>query len=255
MKHNIREGERPAPVSFRTESYDAGGVFEMRRQPWGKVGYAVRGVMEAMVEGRRFLCPPHYATWIPADALHCCHNRQNVQFVSVYIERALCADMPETPCTLAMSPLVKAILADFAARNVKVPNTEADIRLALVLVDQLRQAPRRDTYLPVSDDELLRPVIEALQETPSDRRSLAEWARCLGATERTLSRRFHSSLGISFNEWRQRLKLVASLSMLENDKPVQEIADDLGYSSPSAFIAMFRRQTGVSPTHLSHNNE
>ena len=254
MKHHIHEGERPAPVSFRTENYDAGGVFEMRRQPWGKVGYAVRGVMEATVEGRRFLCPPHYATWIPADALHCCHNRQNVQFVSVYIEREICADMPERPCTLAVSPLVKAILADFAARNIKVPKTEADIRLALVLVDQLWQAPRRDTYLPVSDDELLRPIIEVLQGTPGDRRSLAEWARCLGTTERTLSRRFHSSLGISFNEWRQRLKLVASLSMLENDKPVQEIADDLGYGSPSAFIAMFKRQTGVSPKHLSRNN-
>ncbi|GGB02584.1 AraC family transcriptional regulator [Brucella endophytica] len=251
MNHLIPEGERPAPLSFRTESYEAGGIFEMRRQPWGKIGYAVRGVMEATVEGRRFLCPPHYAAWIPADTLHCCHNRQNVKFVSVYIERELCAGMPQMPCTLAMSPLVKAILADFAAREIKVPRTEADIRLALVLVDQLLQAPRRESYLPVSDDKLLQPVIEALQAQPDDRRSLAEWARCLSTTERTLSRRFHGALGISFNEWRQRLKLVASLSMIEEGTPVQEIAEALGYSSPSAFIAMFRRQTGVSPTHLS----
>jgi AraC-like DNA-binding protein len=254
MKHRIPAGADPAPLSFRTESYDAGAVFESRRQPWGKVGYAVTGVMEASVEGRRFLCPPHYATWIPADALHCCHTRHNVKFVSIYIDRDLCAGMPGTACTLALSPLIKAILADFADRHVTVPSTEADIRLALVLVDQLLKAPRRQSYLPVSDDGLLHPITDALQQNPSDRRSLAEWARLLQTTERTLSRRFHGCLGISFNEWRQRLKLVASLSLIESGKTVQEIANDLGYSSPSAFIAMFRRQTGTSPTHLCDSN-
>jgi AraC-like DNA-binding protein len=251
MKPYIAAGESPAPLSFRTESYEAGAVFQEKRQPWGKVGYAVRGVMEARVEGRRFLCPPHYATWIPADTLHSCHNRENVKFVSIYIERDLCAGMPETACTLALSPLIKAILADFADRRVTVPVTEADRRLAFVLVDQLLKAPRRESFLPVSDDALLRPVLDALQADPSDRRSLAEWARCLGTTEKTLSRRFHGQLGISFNEWRQRLKLVASLSLIEDGRSVQSIARTLGYSSPSAFIAMFRRQTGTSPTHLA----
>jgi AraC-like DNA-binding protein len=206
--------------------------------------------MEAREEGRRFLCPPHYATWIPADALHACHNRENVKFVSIYIDRALCAGMPETACTLALSPLIKAIFADFAARRITVPETEMDRRLALVLVDQLLQAPRRESFLPVANDDLLQPVIDALQADPSDRRSLAEWARSLQTTEKTLSRRFQGQLGISFNEWRQRLKLVASLSLLEDGKSVQSIARKLGYGSSSAFIAMFRRQTGTSPTNL-----
>lgn len=251
MKTEIPPGETPAPLSFRTENYEAGSVFKERRQPWCKVGYAVKGVIEAKVEGRRFLCPPHYATWIPADALHACHNRENVKFVSIYIDRVLCTNMPERPCTLALSPLIKTILADFADRGITVPETDADRRLAFVLVDQLLKAPRRESFLPISDDELLRPVIDALQANASDRKSLAEWARSLGTTEKTLSRRFQGQLGISFNEWRQRLKLVASLSLIEDGKSVQSIAKELGYSSASAFIAMFRRQTGTSPTHLA----
>jgi len=250
MKASIAAGEDPAPVSFRTEFYGAGAVFEEKRQPWCKVGYAVTGVMEAKVEGRRFMCPPHYATWIPANALHACHNRENVRFVSIYIERDLCAGMPEMACTLALSSLIKAILADFAERRITVPETEADQRLALVLVDQLLKAPRRESFLPVSDDDLVQPVIDALQADPSDRRSLSEWARSLQTTEKTLSRRFQGQLGISFNEWRQRLKLVASLSLIEEGKSVQSIARTLGYNSPSAFIAMFRRQTGASPTNM-----
>lgn len=251
MGAQIDVGDVPRPLSFRTEGYQAGSVFCEKRQPWGKIGYAVRGIMEARVEGRRFLCPPHYATWIPAGALHSCHNRENVTFVSIYIERDLCGAMPDTACTLVLSALIRAILADFADRKITLPESEADIRLALVLMDQLSKAPRRESFLPVSGDDLLQPVIDALQANPSDRRSLAEWARCLGTTERTLSRRFHGQLGVPFNEWRQRLKLVASLSLMEDGKSVKSIAALLGYNSPSAFIAMFRRQTGTSPTHLS----
>ena len=72
----------------------------------------------------------------------------------------------------------------------------------------------------------------------------------MGTTERTLSRRCQTDLGLSFNEWRQRLKLVAALSMVEAGEPVQRIASELGYSNASAFIAMFRRMTGTSPTQM-----
>lgn len=240
----------PAFMSFRSASVEGGAVFEPRRQPWGKIGFALTGVMEVSVEGRRFLSPPHYATWIPADTLHQCHNRHRVKFVSIYLERGLCVGLPDNACTLGLSPLTRAILADFLTRNVAVPQTDDDIRLAHVLMDQFRKAPQCPSYLPITDDPLIQPIIDALQEHPNDRRSLADWAEMLGTTERTVSRRFQSCFGISFNEWRQRLKLVAALSRIEQGEAVQNIAHDLGYSTPSAFIAMFRKLTGTSPTHL-----
>jgi AraC-like DNA-binding protein len=89
-------------------------------------------------------------------------------------------------------------------------------------------APRSESYLPLSDNVLLGPVLKALQADPGDRQSLAEWARRMKTTERTLSRRCHDDLGISFNEWRQRLKLVAALALIEAGQPVQRIATQLG---------------------------
>ncbi|MGK6315602.1 hypothetical protein [Neorhizobium sp. DT-125] len=108
------------------------------------------------------------------------------RFVSIYIARNLCASMPQVACTLALNPLIRAILADFADRGIKVPETEADRRL--VLVDQFLMVPRRESFLPVSEDALLRPLISALQAIP-----LAEWARCLKATERPCSGAFTPS--------------------------------------------------------------
>ena len=244
------EGDPPRPVSFRTENYRAGTVFPRKSQPWGELNYALIGVAEFDIQGVRYLSPPHYAIWLPPDTMHGAHNQHDLRYVTIYVERALCADLPDEPSTLSISPLLKAILADFAARDITAPETSEDLRLAQVLVDQIRLAPRCESYLPLSDDPLLGPVLSALQADPGDRHSLAEWARRMGTTERTLSRRCQDDLGLSFNEWRQRLKLVAALALIEAGEPVHRIAAQLGYSNASAFIAMFRRLTGTSPTQM-----
>jgi len=244
------DGEPPQPVSFRTEYFEAGTVFPSRSQPWGEFNYAVTGVAEFNIAGRPYLSPPHYAIWLPPDTLHDASTPRDSLYVSVYVKRQLCAKLPRSPATLSLSELLKAILADFAKRQVTLPRTPEDLRLANVLVDQIGQAPRCENYLPFSKDALLGPVLEALQARPGDRRSLAEWARRFGTTERTLSRRSRDELGMSFNEWRQRQKLVASLALLEAGHSVSQVGKELGYSNTSAFIAMFRRLTGSTPRRM-----
>ncbi|PZU86647.1 MAG: AraC family transcriptional regulator [Shinella sp.] len=244
------DGEPPRPVFLRTEYYRAGTVFPPRRQPWGELNYALEGVSEITIEGVPFLSPPHYAIWIPPGFRHEALNRHDIRYATAYIEAALCADLPDEPCTLALSPLLKAIFADFDARGVRHPQSDADLRLAMVIVDQVRSAPRVLHYLPSTDDPLLAPVLQALQDDPGNKRSAAEWARFAGTTERTLARRAQDLLGMPFNDWRQRLKLVTALSLLEEGHSVQSVSHRLGYGNASAFIAMFRRLTGTSPSQM-----
>ena len=47
---------------------------------------------------------------------------------------------------------------------------------------------------------------------------------------------------------------VAALAQLERGRTVESIALDLGYSSASAFIGMFRRLMGVSPDEYRKGN-
>ncbi|AKH65587.1 hypothetical protein VY86_21740 [Photorhabdus thracensis] len=49
------------------------------------------------------------------------------------------------------------------------------------------------------------------------------------------------------NEWRQRLKIVRAMQLLEQGEKVESVAFEMGYSSASAFIAMFHRLTGRTP--------
>ncbi|WP_281077370.1 helix-turn-helix domain-containing protein, partial [Variovorax paradoxus] len=73
------------------------------------------------------------------------------------------------------------------------------------------------------------------------------WAATVHMTERTLARQCQRELGMSFGDWRQRLRFLRAIDALEAGRTVQEIAFDLGYSTASAFIAMFQREAGTTP--------
>ena len=68
-----------------------------------------------------------------------------------------------------------------------------------------------------------------------------------GASARTLSRLFVKETDMTFGAWRQQARLLKALEMLAGGHGVTVAALELGYQSPSAFIAMFRRALGVSP--------
>jgi len=128
-----------------------------------------------------------------------------------------------------------------------MPQTESDVRLAQVLVDQLKQAPIHECFLPYARHPGLLGVLEGMQADPGDNRPLAHWAEQVHVSERTLARQFIRELGMSFGEWRQRLRYLAAIEALDSERSVQHVAFDLGYSTASAFIAMFQRQAGCTP--------
>ena len=50
-----------------------------------------------------------------------------------------------------------------------------------------------------------------------------------------------------FAEWKQRLRVVKAMPMLEARQTVEHVSTTLGYSNASSFIAMFKRMTGMTP--------
>lgn len=78
--------------------------------------------------------------------------------------------------------------------------------------------------------------------------TLEQAAAHLSVSGRTLSRRFQRETGLHFSDWVRRARLLAALNALATGRSVLEVALDLGYDSPSAFSAMFRRVLGVAPS-------
>ncbi|RYG35766.1 AraC family transcriptional regulator [bacterium] len=237
----------PAAIFFRAAEMPADATYPRHRHAWGEFVYSFRGVMELKLADRHYLAPPQYGIWLPPNVEHTGLNRYEAVHCSLYVSGELCGDMPQEPCALVVTPLVRAMLDHLRHHPPELPGNEPDARLLRVLVDRLTVARCAGSYLPTSDDPLLAPVLSALQARPGDERSLSELAREAQTTERTLMRRFQRDLGMPFHEWRQRLRVVKAMPMLESGMTVEGIALELGYRTSSAFIVMFRRLTGVTP--------
>jgi AraC-like DNA-binding protein len=237
----------PAALLFRSAVAPADGVYPHHRHAWGEFVYSFSGVMEVQLADHHYLAPPHYGVWLPPEVAHVGLNRQESHHCSFYVSPTVSGVLPARPCALVVSPLVRALLEHLRDTPTAPVPTPEESRLLQVLLDQLAQAPCSNSYLPHSSDALLGPVLRALEADPSDNRTLGELAAATHTTERTLARRCQRDLGMNLAEWRQRLRVVRALPLLEQGHKVEAIALDLGYGSASAFIAMFRRLMGVTP--------
>ncbi len=54
-------------------------------------------------------------------------------------------------------------------------------------------------------------------------------------------------VGMTFDRWRTHARLRAALSLLAEGRPVSRVAHTVGYATPSAFLAAFRRTVGTTP--------
>ncbi len=69
----------------------------------------------------------------------------------------------------------------------------------------------------------------------------------MSTSVRTLERLFQKETGMTFGKWRQQLRLLHALRLLAGGRPVTAVALDVGYDSPSAFIAAFKGFFGTTP--------
>jgi len=122
------------------------------------------------------------------------------------------------------------------------------------VLDLLRPLPVTPIDVPDPVDERVRAVADALLADPADPRSLEAHARAIGVSRRTLTRLFVHDTGMSFDRWRTHMRLRAALSLLAEGQPTSRVAHTVGYATPSAFLAAFRRTVGTSPTHYLNGN-
>jgi AraC-like DNA-binding protein len=52
---------------------------------------------------------------------------------------------------------------------------------------------------------------------------------------------------MGFSRWKQKLRILKSLELLNSNAQLVNIAFELGYESTSSFITSFKKQLGCSP--------
>lgn len=220
------------------------GPFHSHRK--AQLFFATEGVITVdTLDGLR-VTPPHRAVWIPSEVAHTVRGSGIRDINCIYVEPEQASRMPGNCSVIGVTPLLREMILRIVAVDEAGTKVRMDA-LLVALMEELANAPRDPGVLPMPTERRVRRVVEAMIRSPEERRSLAEWGAIVGASSRTLARLFQSETGVSFGQWRQQLDIAIAVQMLCSGTSVQQVSDRLGYETPSAFIAMFKRSMGRTP--------
>jgi AraC-like DNA-binding protein len=240
-------GQRPECVPdgivVATFPMPGGTLFSWHTHEDHQLAWAASGVLTVLTEGATWVLPPTRALWIPAGVPHETGAASVATMRSVYMPIGLSPVNWAVPTPVAASPLLAELIGYLGGDLTGSRREHGETLLA----DLLEPVPLTSLDVPVPGGPLAGAVAAALRENPADERTLADWGRAVGASERTLARAFAAQTRMPFGRWRTLLRLSAALPLLAAGEPVSRVAHRVGYQTPSAFVAAFRRETGLTP--------
>ena len=238
----------PLPVVTKAIDYPAGHVIALHHHARGQLVYAEHGVMMVGGDGGQWVVPPTRAIWMPPGVSHHIRCIGVVHMRSIYVRPDAALHLPAKAQAVGVSGLLAELIR--AAVQVPLPYDadSRDGRLMRLLLDELHALPVLPLYLPQPTDERLRRICTRIAEHPDDVSTLDNWAVALDIAAKTIQRLFLRETGMTFGQWRQQARLLHGLERLAVGEKVVDVALALGYDSPSAFAAMFKRQFGETPS-------
>ena len=211
----------------------------------GHLVYPASGVLSIVTEDGSWIAPPNRAAWIPAGSFHQHRAHGATDMRIVLMADAAAGLLPAHPSVLAVTPLAREATL---ALTSDVPRTaESRERLRRVIIDDLTAAPEQPLHLPEPRDERLRALTHLVEQEMEDPATLEQLGRRIGAGERTLSRLFQQTTGMSFRQWRIQLRIHRALLLLTDGLSVVDTATACGWANTSAFIDAFTALVGQTP--------
>ncbi len=155
----------------------------------------------------------------------------NARLSYLFVEPGAAA-LPLECCTLSVSPMLREMILHLADVPGSYGPDDHVGRLVRVLLDELALMPKQGLELPVSSHPKIAMIAAAH----------------VAMSERSLKRLMVQETGLTFGRWRRQLHLVIALRELASGATVQRVSSDLGYESATAFILMFKKALGTTPT-------
>jgi AraC-like DNA-binding protein len=236
-----------APITTLTWDFVNGHLIPEHFHPEDQLVFASRGVMTVHTSEGTWVVPPQRGVWIPANVPHRVAMSGAVAMRTLYLRARLVRSLPRSCRVVNVSPLLRELILHACTFPALTRRRRAHAHLVDLIVDQLETVESVPLQLPAPADARARRVAEALMRDPGDARSLARLCRDAGASKRTIERLFQLETNLSLGEWRQQLRLMRALQLLAAGEKIARVALETGYSTPSAFISMFRRELGETP--------
>jgi AraC-like DNA-binding protein len=238
----------PGLVAGLLARYPAGFVDPPHSHARGQLSYSESGITTVITPNASFIVPPGRAMWVPAGIEHEVSCRGNVEANILYIRNDARPNLPTECRIVPVSRLMGDLIVEASQLPVDYDLAGRDGRVMDLLLDEIVGAAAPSISAPMPKNHRLAHICSAILRDPAAGDDLDGWAEAAGMGRRTFTRQFRRETGFSFAEWRQNVRLMEALSLLAAGRSVTSVAFDVGYNSPSAFTAMFRRAFGMAPS-------
>ncbi|UWQ18406.1 helix-turn-helix domain-containing protein [Jannaschia sp. M317] len=222
-------------VAFR-KSYACGHLSDWHDHPRHQLIHAVAGLMRVRTADANWVVPPGSGLLMPAGRAHRVRMVGDVRVETLYVARQV--DGFDTPRMISVTPLLSLLIAALCRAE---EDTVRNAHLRALALIELRAAPTEALSLPTPRDVALRRVCAALTADPANPRGLDAWAVQAGRSRRSFTRTFQAQTGLSFGQWRGRLRAQVAMTRLAAGEAETRVARDLGYASPYALRALLAR--------------
>jgi AraC-like DNA-binding protein len=237
-----------AHITTLTHDYPPGHVVALHFHDRDQLVYACGGVMTVRTHEGTWVVPTHRAVWIPATIPHTITMSGTVRMRTLYLRPRLARTLPRCCCVVNVVPLLRELILHACALPALDRRIKRQRYLIDLIVDQLQTIQMVSLQLPNPSDSRAIRVANVLLLEPGDQRTLEQICKNAGAGKRTIERLFQKETGLTFGKWRQQLRLMQAMRLLADGAKVTHAALEAGYSTPSAFISMFRKTLGTTPT-------
>jgi len=237
---------RPTGGSIIQDDYDL--VSPWHSHDMHQLQYAFEGAIEVEDERAHHLLPCSLAAWIPAGVAHRT-SLHRVRSGSILFAPEAVQPAGERVRILEVSPLMREMIFEamrWPLQQPQDPTARAYFAaLALLCAEWIQK--ETPLSLPTARAPALQAAL-AYTRAHLGNGNFGAVCRSAGLSERTLRRRFQNELGMSWNEYRHRARLLAAADLLKRTAtPIGLIAAQVGFESQSAFAKAFRALTGKNP--------
>lgn len=238
-------GTTGADIRTWTRDYPAEYLIPAHYYDRDQLVHASRGVMTVGTARATWVVPPRRAVWVPAGVSHDVTTSGVVEMRTLYLRSRIAPKMGLS--VVNVTSLMEELILEACRAGELRGRVRRDRHMIAMIVDQLRTIQMVPLQLPHPRDPRAQKVAHAILAYPEPG-ALEDLCRYAGASRRTIERLFVSEVGMGLGRWRQQARLMHGMRLLADGHKVSYAALEAGYTTPSAFIAMFRKALGVTPT-------
>ncbi|MGY1433880.1 AraC family transcriptional regulator [Streptomyces reniochalinae] len=238
----------PRPVAAMARDLADGHHIPPHRHRRAQLIYGITGAITVGTPLGTWVVPASRGAWVPAALDHEMTCAGRVAMRTLYLGPGAATRLPATPTVVSVPPLLRELIDEATRLPVEYDTEGRDGLVMRLLLSELSPRPVPALHLPAPDCPRLADLCARIRRCPQDAWTTRQAAAAAHMSPRSLQRRFAETTGMSLGHWVRQAKLAHAVALLAKGAPVTTVALRVGYATPSAFTAMFRRALGTTPS-------